>query len=571
MQSVPAPLAEDPAAGYWVSSINLTVKGDYDDAPSRPDWTAAGTTLRHRAGMALDSHWVCMQFEDMVGRAVPSDAVVNKIQQINLAYVANGYLNSGVRLTAEPQGDSSSLELELIFGHVMSPVDASRPLRVTWPKDDQGRAQSSGLGENFIRDRLPSLDRQPFNAIAMESEFRSLAENQAIQRIEGGLSPGARPGEAYVDFLVTPQPQLDFHLSVANSRSPSVGGERVGIGGSFRNSLFDGDVFAAEYGQTKGLYDAYVAYQTPFLHPRLMLDVRGEVNQADVVDPALQSLDIRSESQTFEAGLQARLIQRPILPKENGGGFESARTVSIGARVARKESQTFLLGLPFSFSPGSVGGRAETTVAKLSADWVERSEQSVYVASVTVSQGLEGSGTDVVGAIVPDENFTSAALQVSHARALPFDFQLNLRVAGQVASGTLYSSERFSVGGESTVRGYRENLLLADSGAMARVELSHPLNLGGDPDPSAFNWGAFRLGVFGDYATTRNEEGPNPRPAIISSAGLNLEWAPSAAIRANLVYGHAFKEVVNSSQRDLQDDGVHFKIEIRPLEFFKKT
>ena len=367
---------------------------------------------------------------------------------------------------------------------------------------------------------------------------------------------------------MTPAPRLDLYLNAANSRSPSVGGERIGAGGSFRNAVFDGDIVSAEYGQTEGLYDAFVAYSMPLLNPRVTLDLRAEVNEADVIDPALQTLDIRSESQSADVGLGFKLVQRPIMPREDGKGFRSARTVQLGLRASRKESQTFLLGMPFSFSPGSVDGKAEITAARLTADWIERSERSVYAASLTVSQGLEGSGTDIPGVIAPDDNFTSALLQLSHARALPFDFQLNLRLAGQVASGTLYSAERFSVGGDATVRGYRENLLLADSGFIARAEISHAINLGGDPDPSRFNWGAFRLGIFGDHGSVRNLKGSNADPAVISSAGANLEWAPSRAVSANLAYGYAFEDVPTPAQRDLQDDGLHFRIEIHPLEFF---
>ncbi len=564
----PVPPSQGEIAGgaFRVSSVNVEVNGKYEGAPPRDGWSpkASNLELVHRRGQNLDRDWVCEQFAGFAGRDTPADAIADMVQRINLAYVANGYINSGVRLRGLPDSGSGAVQLELVFGSVQSPADPTKPLQLSWPV---GR---SGLGDNFIRDRLPSLDIQPFNALQMEREFRSLAENPNIQLIEGGLQPGTEPGQAYVDFRVTPQPQFDFYLNAANSRSPTVGGERIGAGGSFRNGLFDGDILTAEYGQTEGLYDAFIAYQMPFLHPRLTLDVRGEVNEADVVDPALLALDIRSESQAGEVGLGYKLVQRPILPREDGKGFHSARTVSVGARVSHKESQTFLLGMPFSFSPGSIDGKAEITATRLTVDWVERAETSVSAASLIVSHGLDGSGTDIPGVIAPNPNFTTAFLQLSHARALPLDFQLNMRVAGQWASGTLYSAERFSVGGETTVRGYRENLLLADSGVMGRIEITHALNVGGSPDPSRFNWGAFRLGVFGDYATTRNEFGENPDPAIISSAGMTIEWAPSAAVRANVSYGLAFEDVAQPAQRDLQDDGIHFRIEIHPLDFFRR-
>ena len=54
--------------------------------------------------------------------------------------------------------------------------------------------------------------------------------------------------------------------------------------------------------------------------------------------------------------------------------------------------------------------------------------------------------------------------------------ELRARLSGQWADGVLYSGERFSAGGETTVRGYRETLLLTDEGVIGSIEIARPIS-----------------------------------------------------------------------------------------------
>jgi hemolysin activation/secretion protein len=68
---------------------------------------------------------------------------------------------------------------------------------------------------------VPAASNQPLSAIAIERDFRLLAEDPAIRTVNADLRPGARPGEASLLLTVTPQDRFDIYLSAANSRSPS--------------------------------------------------------------------------------------------------------------------------------------------------------------------------------------------------------------------------------------------------------------------------------------------------------------------------------------------------------------
>ena len=99
----------------------------------------------------------------------------------------------------------------------------------------------------------------------------------------------------------------------------------------------------------------------------------------------------------------------------------------------------------------------------------------------------------------------------------------------------LYSGERFAAGGAQTVRGYRETLVLADTGATASVELARTFSLSGpNGGRSSFDLGRFSASVFADGAILGNREGPPATPNDIASVGVGLSWVPSRAIEARV-------------------------------------
>jgi len=162
--------------------------------------------------------------------------------------------------------------------------------------------------------------------------------------------------------------------------------------------------------------------------------------------------------------------------------------------------------------------------------------------------------------------------QMNYARRLNGgSLELRARLAGQLASGLLYSGERFAVGGQDTVRGYRENLLLSDDGAVGSVELSCSLRLGAVPCSKAVeDWKSLRAGVFVDGAVVKNEAGAQPAPTSISSVGIDLTWAPTTAVLARVTYGHALRYAPPTGRPDLQDRGFSFEVTVHPLSLLRR-
>lgn len=517
-----------------------------------------GFAVRYSTGERLDADWVRQQAaaNGLIGAPVPLDRIAAVVQQISLAFVRNGFVNSGVLIdpATDAAGQGSALVLRLVAGRL-----AEGGVAVEWQNGHR-----RGLSEAYVLARLPSARALPLNGLAIERDFRSLAADDAIATVKADLQPGTAPGQAQLTLLIDPADRFAVQASIANSRSPAVGGLRFGTGLAMRNALMAGDRIALDAGLTAGRPDILADYSAPFVHPAMTIDLRGGYNRAAVVDAPLRNLNIRARDWFVEGGFGLTVWQRPLTPASSDGQAElSAQAVTLRAGIIHRETRTFLLGQPFSFSPGSVRGLAEYTALRLGADWTRRSSATVWIAQIRFTRGIEGSRSDVIGITAPSPRFRSWSGQISHARRLGGSgFELRARIAGQYGAGALYAGERFVAGGSQSVRGYRESLLLADRGASGSVELARPLVLGsGAVGLLGLRWGSFTPGVFVDGAVVRNADRAfQPVPGEIASIGAQLSWTPSPQLSARVTYGHALIDAPVTGSRDLQDAGLSFAL-----------
>lgn len=560
---LPAPFSPAPDAAqsglltYWDVEVHAEPDAVAIATAESDGLDFGGFTVRYRPGDRLDGEWVRQQIlaNGLMGAPVPLDRIAAAVQQISLAYVRNGYVNSGVLLDpmTDP-GGASPLVLRLVSGRLVQ----GRP-DVAWQDGDR-----RGLSEAYVLRRMPSARAVPLNGMAIERDFRTLAADDAIATVKADLLPGSKPGEARLSLLVDPAPRFAVQASIANSRSPAVGGLRLGTGIAVRNALFAGDRIGIDAGLTAGRPDALVDYAAPFIHPALQMEVRGGYNRAAVVDAPLRNLNIRARDWFVEGGFALTVWQRPLSPAALDGTPEvSAQAVTIRTGVIHRETRTFLLGEPFSFSPGSVRGLAEYSALRLGAEWTRRSSGTVWIGQVRFTHGIEGSRSDIIGIAAPSPRFRSLSGQLSHARRLgQGGWELRARLAGQYGQGVLYAGERFVAGGSQTVRGYRESLLLADRGVIGSVELARPLQIGsGVVGPLGLRWGSFTPSLFADGALMRNATRSfQPVPGEIASIGASLAWTPSPSLSARLTYGHALVDAAITGSRDVQDDGLSFAL-----------
>jgi hemolysin activation/secretion protein len=536
---------------------------------------------------------------------------VAAINDINTIFYENGYVDSGVRiLPAAPgaQGSPRQVTVQLVIGIL---ANCAR----------KGDDPLSRLDRYALR-RLGSgcgPHPRPFNAYALERDFRLLTADSAVDRVDIRLAPTSAPdggGLAQLesstagnrrDFVV-PKKALQLWAAVANDRAPSVGSVRSSIGAQWRSPLPYLSM-RGEFGITGGVRD-FSGDLFVDVSPSWRLSGSADHSDAAITEPVLRALDIRSKTTGFSGTLTFRALRCPLSPvfgtyplANSSGGPTSGgiftcplpvrsasdmprrwspqRELSFGVTIADRTTDSSLLGVPFSFAPGAVDGHSNTLVTRFAADWLEAGRSGTHnelgwtvAARATVSQGLSGTISDVPGIPRPSPHFTSVNLQWNAAIQLPVaSLVINVSGSAQWASGVLYTAERLPIGGATSVRGYELGTLLADRGGYASFNLNRDFSLSGGRRVQStrdFDPGRFRLGAFLDAGLSRDLTVLNPHAEHIASTGAVAAWIPSRALRAELDWAHRFDTPPIPSSDALTRHGISFRVEFRPLELWGK-
>lgn len=127
----------------------------------------------------------------------------------------------------------------------------------------------------------------------------------------------------------------------------------------------------------------------------------------------------------------------------------------------------------------------------------------------------------------------------------------------QLATTSIVPLEQFSLGGVQSVRGYRQDLILSDSGAFASAEVRLPILRLGRSE------GVLQVAPFIDVGTTWNAK-TSSDPSSLASVGLGLVWQQGDRFTARLDYGIPLIPV-SSTARTWQENGLYFSLFYNPF------
>lgn len=471
-------------------------------------------------------------------------AELNQLRNIlTRHYISKGYINSGV-IIPDQKVSSGIVVFRVIEGSVTDiKIEGNEWLRT-----------------GYIKNRLERETETPFDVNRLQDGILMLQDSDLIEKINAEIVPGMNPGEASLDVKIQEKRPYHAGFRFSNSRSPSVGAEILEIYASHLDLAGFGDRLEAGYGFTEGVDDFSVNYEIPVNSSDTVIGGGYSKGTANVVEEPFASIDVENRQETFRVK-----IAHPFI-KKRGTGFW------LGLLGEKKHSESYLLGSPFSFSEGVENGESDVTALRFFQNWESVKTGSVISLLSTFSKGINAlDATD--RPVHPDGEFFSwQARGYAAARFQDFhDIQAVFRTSAQVAACALLPVEKFVAGGASTVRGFRENRLLADSGAVFSLEARIPVVKipvsALVPDDSVEPDGTVHFCVFTDYGYVRNfknlpENSQEEDQSCIWSAGAGLRLSVSERTSSHIYWGHALKEPDSDTDgRNLQDYGVHFLVQ----------
>ena len=451
---------------------------------------------------------------------------------ITKKYTEAGYITSGALIPPQIL-NAGVVKIQVVEGEVEA-------INITGI-DATGAAATLRLDLNYLRRRVALGAGKPLNVNRLLESLQLLQLNPLIKTISAELSAGSRAGRSVVEVMISETQSFDLEVTLDNGRSPSVGTFRRQVSLSEGNLTGIGDRLSLTYTNTEGSNAIEGSYTLPVNARNGTVSVFVSRTDSNIIEPPFQPVDIQATSRNYELTVRQPVVESP------------QQEITLGLTATRRESDTTLLGVPFPLSPGaSEEGKTRLSALRFFQEYTQRSAKQVFAARSQFSVGLGWKAT--VNDDPPDSRFFSWRGQMQLVRQLAPDLVLVLRSDAQISDRAMLPIEQFGLGGLESVRGYRQDALLTDSGVFSSAEVRVPIYR--LPDEQ----GILLLTPFIDAGTVWNSAGSKaPDYSTLLSIGLGLRFQMGDKLTARLEYGIPLINI-KSSDRTWQEQGIYFSI-----------
>ena len=404
------------------------------------------------------------------------------------------------------------------------------------------------LNPSYVRSRLEIATEKPLNRDRLLEALQLLQLDPLIQNLSAELAAGTEPGLSVLDVVVTEAETFSVQFSANNNRAPSVGTFDRGVQINQANLLGDGDGLSLGYNNTSGSDGLNISYTRPVNPQNGTLTFSFGTTNSQVIEPPFERLDIEADSRYYELTFRQPIYRTPT------------EEFAFGLTATRQESETSLLEIPFALSLGAdEQGRTRISAVRFFQEWTKRNSNEVIAARSQFSFGT-GAFDATINEEAPDSRFFSWRGQAQWVRLLAPDTLLLVRADAQLADRALVPLEQFGLGGQESVRGYRQDILLTDNGVLASAEVRIPVLRLPQLEDSVV-----QLAPFVDIGAAWNNSGrPDPDQNVLASIGLGLQWQLGDILTLRLDYGIPLVSI-SSSDRTWQESGFYFSIIASPF------
>lgn len=458
---------------------------------------------------------------------------------INSQYQQAGYITTGALLPIPPANGfpEGKVTISIVEGSI-SEIQVFGTQR---------------LQENYISSRLALGIQKPLQQNEIVDALQLLQEDPLIDSIQATLTAGTELGTNILQVQVKEALSFQAVAAFDNTRTPNVGTLQATALLRERNLSGLGDRLTFSYNHTEGSDGFGINYQLPLNPQNGSLSLAYSQSNSQIIESSVESLGIRSDSQYIDLIWRQPLIRTPRQEFALGliGSYRDSQAV-FGEEIFGK-------ALPYPTPGADETGRTQVTAIRFFQEWSSRSTTEAFTLRSQFSLGLDALGS-TVNASSPDSQFFSWRGQAQWRRRLwPNAFVL-MGADMQLADRPLLPVEQFTLGGLGTVRGYRQDLLLADNGITATAEVWMPVARVPEPEID----GILYIVPFVDAGTVwDNGDASTFDPNTLASTGLGLRWQQR---HLDVRVDWAIPLVNVDDQGDsLQENGIYFSVRLNRL------
>ncbi|MEM8502240.1 MAG: ShlB/FhaC/HecB family hemolysin secretion/activation protein [Cyanobacteria bacterium P01_D01_bin.1] len=465
-----------------------------------------------------------------LNREVSFAELVQLRSEITDLYVNSGYTTSGAFLPIEENQAvnirSATIAIQVVEGTVEE-IDFS---------GDEHLNQ-------YVIARLDNAIAPVLNQPKLEEALRLLQIDPLIASISANLSAGNQVGSSILTVQAEAEPSFRARIGTDNYRAPSTGSIQAEAQLSAANLLAWGEELRIGYSLTEGSDGFSAGISVPINESNTTLAFDYAQLEGQIVEEPLDDFDIQTDSQVYSLSLR-----HPLIRKASESSIEE---FALGISANRIESETTVAGFPFPLSPGAdEDGRTQITELTLSQEYLRQTRANALLMRSRLGLGL--GAFDSTGGAEPNGQFLVWRGQALWLQSIGEESQLTISGDIQLTSDQLVPVRQFSIGGPTSVRGYRQDAIIADNGLTVTAEIEIPvLELGSNQQLSLIPFAGTGVGWNngGDRALEQN---------ILASVGVGMqyEWEE---LTARLNYAVPFSEVGIDGE-SLQEDGLDFSL-----------
>ncbi|MGB6296204.1 MAG: ShlB/FhaC/HecB family hemolysin secretion/activation protein [Rivularia sp. (in: cyanobacteria)] len=531
----PTPEKLPPIENLFPSPATPSLPDNVEALPTQVEGTIKVDNFQVEGGTVFSQEELAEVTEKFTGEEITFAQLLQVADEITKLYVDAGYVTSGAYIPANQtfKKEGSVVTIKVVEGSLES-------IRVSGTKR---------LNSSYVRSRLAIATGEPLNQNKLLEALQLLQLNPLINNISADLATGTTPGTSILEVKVTEAKTRTAQIKLDNNRAPSVGSFQRQIQLNEANLLGLGDGLNIGYSNTDGS-DIWNASYTLPVNPRNgTIQFNYSNSSTEVIEEPFDVLEIKGDSQEYGITYRQPVIQTPT------------KELAFGISASRRESDIGFLEaiagerLPYPSPGADEDGETKVTAVRLFQDWTQRSNRQVIAARSQFSVGVNAFDA-TVNDDAPDSQFLSWRGQAQWVRLLAPETLLLVRGDIQLADRALLPSEQIGIGGQSTVRGYRQDSLLADNGFLASAELRYPVLR--VPEIN----GLLSITPFIDFGTAWNSSEAGRTPLennTIASTGLGLLWQQNNRLTARFDWGIPLVSV-DSDRDSLQENGLYFSI-----------
>ncbi len=459
------------------------------------------------------------------------EQILDLVNLLTNYYVSRGYRNSGAFIPPQKMLDGD-ITIKIIEGTLVG-------------IEIRGLSR---LDEKYIKSRLPSIEK-PLNINQLLNSLARLKKNSLIKDLSAEVKV-QDIGKNILLVEVKEANPIATTLTLTNGYSPSVGEFGGNISFTHNNLLGKGDRFNINSSLTDGLNRIGASYS--ILVNKLDGRITFEYNTANVenIEEEVEELGIEADYDFFAVEFKQPII---VTPAEN---------FTLGTRIEIVESETFVLDgeLSFPFVEGLPDGESKITTLQFFQEYARGGSSSYFAIFSQFNVGI-----DVFDATRTEAGIDGIAWfwqgDVQHFKSLDKNRNVLLvsRLAAQLTPDKLLPLQQATIGGISTVKGYRSNLTLGDNILFGTTELRFIL-------VKDEKLGSISIIPFVDFGTVWNNDRETPGSNTFVSTGLGLRYRLREIVEFRINYAVPLVEATGFGATDTEER-FSFYFLFRPIRF----